>query len=152
MTIKKYIIGLTSGTFDLINVGHIDLLHKAKEFCDYLIVAINSDELVLTYKLIPPIMPLKERIKIVSELRCVDRVVIQHEMVSIEQFKILQADRFFVGDDYKNRVDIPGIKWLKDHKKIKFFPYTQHVSSSIIKERIINNASAILQAQQERTK
>jgi len=147
---KPYKIAFTAGTFDVLNVGHIAILRKAKSLCEYLIVAVNADSLIHKHKGLTPVMPLQERAKIIAELRCVDKVVVQYQMVDIIQFKKLKADMFFVGSDYKNRDDIPGIKWLKEHKKIKFFPYTKSVSSSIIKERIINNSEAILKAQKSR--
>jgi glycerol-3-phosphate cytidylyltransferase len=147
---KKYKIGFTAGTFDILNIGHIAILRKAKALCNYLIVAVNSDELILKHKGIKPIMPLEERAKLVAELKCVDKVIVQYDLVNIYQFKANDADVFFVGSDYKNRDDVPGIKWLKEHKKIKFFPYTKSVSSSIIKERIINNSEAILKSQKAR--
>ncbi len=147
---KPYKIGFTAGSFDILNVGHVAILRKAKTFCDYLIVAINSDTLILKHKGLSPIIPLEERAKIISELKCVDKVVVQYQLVDINQFKKLKANMFFVGTDYKNRDDIPGIKWLKEHKKIKFFPYTKSVSSSIIKKRIINNSEAILKSQKTR--
>jgi glycerol-3-phosphate cytidylyltransferase len=148
---KKYKIGFTAGTFDILNIGHIAILRKAKALCSYLIVAVNSDELILKHKGLKPIMPLEERAKLIGELRCVDKVIVQYDLVNIYQFKANDADMFFVGSDYKNRDDIPGIKWLKENKKIKFFPYTKQTSSSIIKKRIISNSKDILKAQNEKT-
>ena len=150
MITKTYKIGISAGTFDVLNVGHISILRKAKAQCEYLIVAVNSDELVLKNKCTLPVMPLKERAKIVAELKCVDKVIVQYNLVDINQFKKLKAEMFFVGSDYIERNDIEGIRWLKEQGKIKFFPYTKEVSSSVIKERIINNANKILKAQKER--
>jgi glycerol-3-phosphate cytidylyltransferase len=147
---KKYKIGFTAGTFDILNIGHIAILRKAKALCSYLIVAVNSDELILKHKGLKPIMPLEERAKLIGELRCVDKVIVQYDLVNIYQFKANDADMFFVGSDYKNRDDIPGIKWLKENKKIKFFPYTKQTSSSIIKKRIISNSKEILKAKNEK--
>lgn len=147
---KPYKIGFTAGSFDVLNVGHIAILRKAKALCDYLIVAVNADSLIIKHKKIAPVMPLEERAELVAALKFVDKVIVQYDLVNIYQFKAIDADMFFVGADYKNRDDIPGIKWLKENKKIKFFPYTKSVSSSIIKERIINNSEEILKAQKAR--
>ncbi len=144
---KKYKIGLTAGTFDILNVGHIAVLRKAKALCDYLIVAVNSDDVVLKHKGMRPIMPLEERAKIISELKTVNKVVVQYKLVDIQQFKKLKAEVFFVGSDYIERNDIEGIRWLKEHRNIHFFPYTNTTSSSIIKKRIIKNATSILKVQ-----
>lgn len=146
----KYKIGFTAGTFDVLNIGHIAILRKAKAQCEFLIVAVNSDDVVIKNKGIKSIIPLQERAKIVSELKCVDKVIVQYELVDINQFKKLNCDMFFVGSDYKDRDDIPGIKWLKENKKITFFPYTTSVSSSIIKKRIIDNSENIIKSQSRR--
>jgi cytidyltransferase-like protein len=148
--IDKYKIGMTAGTFDILNIGHIEILQQAKSLCDHLIVAVNSDELVFKHKKVNPIIPLKERMKIISELKSVDTVVIQNVLVDIKQFQKLNANMFFVGTDYIERNDIEGIRWLKEHRSIHFFPYTEAVSSSIIKNRIILNAHQILNAQKQR--
>ncbi len=147
---KPYNIGMTAGTFDVLNVGHISILRKAKAKCKYLVVAVNDDDLILKFKGVKPIMPIEERAKIVSELKCVDKVIVQYTLVDINIFNEIKAEMFFVGDDYKHRDDIEGIHWLKERNLITFFPYTKKTSSSIIKRRIITNADAILNAQKSR--
>ncbi len=89
-------------------------------------------------------------VKIISELKCVNKVVVQYNLVDINQFKQLKANVFIVGDDYKDRDDIHGIRWLKANNKVIFLPYTKEVSSSVIKERIIKNGDIILAAQAKR--
>jgi glycerol-3-phosphate cytidylyltransferase-like family protein len=86
----------------------------------------------------------------VNELKCVDFTVIQNNLIDIEQFQMLNCDVFFIGDDWINRHDVPGLEWLRENNKVVFLPYTKEVSSSIIKEQIINNADAILDAQKKR--
>jgi len=150
MELKPHKRIITAGSFDILNIGHINLFRRAKELCDILIVLVSDDDLIYKYKGIKPIIPFKERLMIIEQLKCVDFVWGQWKLVDIEQFHALNGDMFVLGDDWKDRDDVPGIKWLKENNKILFFPYTKEVSSSVIKKRIINNSEAILTAQQKR--
>jgi glycerol-3-phosphate cytidylyltransferase len=158
MAVKPYTIGYTAGSFDGLHVGHLNLLERAKEQCDLLVVAVSTDELIEKHKGIKPIIPLNERIALIKALRCVDLVIVQNELLNIDQIDLYIIGHFskslmgkvFLGDDWTTRDDVPGIKVLKEHNKIIFLPYTNSVSSSVIKERIINNAEAILKAQRKR--
>ena len=148
--IKKYSHIISAGSFDIINIGHIALLEKAKSLGNRLTVLISTDELIKKHKGVLPVVPFIERAIVVRALRCVDAIGTQSKLVDIEQFNNLEGDLFILGSDWKNRDDVPGIKWLKENNMILFLPYTTSVSSSVIKERIINNAEAILKAQEAR--
>jgi glycerol-3-phosphate cytidylyltransferase len=150
MELKKYKVGFTAGSFDCLHFGHVLLLQRAKAYCEKLCVAVSTDELIKEHKLIMPVMPLHSRIALVNELKCVDFTVIQNKLIDIEQFQMLNCDVFFIGDDWINRHDVPGLEWLRENNKVIFLPYTKEVSSSLIKEKIINNADAILDAQKAR--
>jgi len=65
---------LTAGGWDLFHVGHLNYLEKCKELGDFLIVGVNTDELIELYKDGPPIISLEERLRIVGALKCVDVV------------------------------------------------------------------------------
>lgn len=73
---KKYKIGYTQGTFDMFHIGHLNLLHQAKELCEELIVGVNTDQLVSDYKHKVPVINECDRAAIIGELRCVDKVVL----------------------------------------------------------------------------
>ena len=69
------IIGYTQGTYDMFHIGHLNLLKNAKEKCDYLIVGVNADDLVKTYKKKSAVVLLEERMEIISSIKYVDKVI-----------------------------------------------------------------------------
>ncbi len=128
----------TGGTFDILHLGHINIFKKAKEIGKYLIVAVSTDELVRSYKSDYPILTYEERRAVVESVRCVDEVVKQTRIFDVNQFKEIGADIFIIGDDWKKREPVPeGLKWLKEHDKALFVPYTKGLSSTEIKNRIL---------------
>lgn len=149
MGLKNKII-MTSGSFDLFHYGHLNILYKAKELGDELIVAVSTDKLIESYKKIKPIIKYSDRVAIIQELHCVDKVVKQTKVVNIKQFIKLKADLFVLGDDWKNNYNHKGINWLRDNNKIIWVPYTKRLSTSSIKEKIIRNAYDIIKVQVKR--
>ena len=79
----KYNVGYTTGTFDLFHVGHLNLLERAKQQCEYLVVGVSTDALVAEYKGRAPIIPFEDRIRIIAALKCVDGVIPQESMIKL---------------------------------------------------------------------
>ena len=136
---RHYKIGYTAGVFDLFHVGHLNLLERAKAQCDYLIVAVTTDELV-SYKNKKAVIPFEERKRIVEAIRCVDKVVPQVNMNKMEAWEKYRFDAMFVGDDWKGTD-----KWNQYEKEfsevgvdIVYFPYTKEISSTMIAEELKN--------------
>ena len=135
---KKYKIGYTTGVFDLFHIGHLNILKKAKEQCDYLIVGVSTDEVVKSYKHKTPIIPYSERAEIVAAIKYVDEVVPQDSMDKYAAWEKYHFNAVFHGDDWK------GSKMYDEiEKKLKavgcdlvFLPHTAGTSSTIITDTL----------------
>lgn len=133
---KKYKLGYTTGVFDLFHIGHLNILKKAKEECEYLIVGVSTDEVVQGYKKKTPIIPFEERIAIVEALKCVDKVVPQTSMDKFKAWEQIKFEAIFHGDDWKGSAMYNEIenKFNEVGVDMVFFPYTKGTSSTILTE------------------
>ncbi len=142
---KKYDKGITVGVFDLLHVGHLNLLERCKEKCDYLIVAVCDDEYVFNVKHTKPIVSLNDRVRLLSALKCVDEVVIVNEKECDDKLLLLSKIDFnvlFSGDDWKNT---PRYKKTEEQFSeigisIEYLPYTKGVSTTQIKQDLGNKS------------
>src|SRR5690625_7853855 len=135
---KQYKIGYTTGVFDLFHVGHLNILKKAKEQCEFLIVGVSTDELVMEYKNKQPVIPFEERVEIVKGIKYVDQVVPQINREKFVAWEHLLFDVMFVGDDWKGNALFNKIEKKFDQigVDIVYLPYTEGVSSTIVREKI----------------
>ena len=126
--------GYTAGAFDLFHIGHLNLIKRAKENCDYLIVGITTDELIEKNKGKTPVIKFEERIEIVKSIKYVDEVCIQDDLNKVNAWEKFHYDILFMGDDWKNcKRFIEYEKELnKKGAKVIFFPYTKTTSSTLI--------------------
>jgi len=131
---KKYKVGYTTGVFDLFHIGHLNILKRAKEVCEFLIVGVSTDELVNSYKHKTPAIPYDERIAIVEAIRCVDKVVPQETRDKMDAYNKYKFDVMLVGDDWKGSDIFAAVeKELKEKgSAVVYFPYTQHTSSTLL--------------------
>mgnify|MGYP000542687959 FL=1 len=133
---EKKIIGYTTGVFDMFHIGHLNILKRAKEQCDYLIVGVSTDEVVEEYKKKTPIIKFEERIAIVEAIKYVDKVVPQTTMDKMEAWKQLKFDVMFHGSDWKGSDMYNHIieKFNNVGVKVIFLPHTEGVSSTLLTE------------------
>jgi glycerol-3-phosphate cytidylyltransferase len=133
---KNNKIGYTSGVYDLFHVGHLNILKKAKEQCDFLIVAVSTDELVCSYKNKTPVIEFAERVAIVEAIRYVDKVVPQETRNKMEAYVKYKFDVMFVGDDWQGTPIWVKLEedLAKKGSEIVYFSYTKEVSSTFLKE------------------
>ena len=109
-------IVLTNGCFDIIHLGHINLLENAKKFGDFLIVALNSDKSIKALKGEKrPINKISARIKTLAALMCVDLIVVFNELTPLNIIKMIKPDVLIKGGDYKIK-DIVGSDIVKANR------------------------------------
>lgn len=124
----------TSGTFDMLHINHLKMIEYARALGDILIVGVNTDELVASYKS-EPIIPFEERIALMKAIKGPDIVIPQKSLDHSEKVEKLHFDIFVVGDDWTGKYD-----YLKEQGvTVVYFPYGDGVSSSELKNRIYDN-------------
>ena len=98
---KRFKVGYTTGVYDMFHIGHLNIIKKAKEQCEFLIVGVTTDNLCFKRKGKYPIIQEAERMAIVEELKSVDLVIAQESMDKLETVKKYNVDVVFVGSDWK---------------------------------------------------
>lgn len=135
---KKYKIGYTTGVFDMFHIGHLNIIRKAKEQCEYLIVGVTTDWLCECRKNKLPIICEKDRIEIVRAIRYVDEVVYQEDMNKLAAVKRYHVDAVFVGSDWRGTQ--PWKQYEKDFAavgcEVVYLDHTEGISSTILRERL----------------
>jgi glycerol-3-phosphate cytidylyltransferase len=135
---KKYKVGYTTGVFDLFHIGHLNILRRAKEQCEYLIVGVSTDELVQSYKHKTPVVPFEERFAIVEAIRYVDKVVPQISMDKSDAWNVLHFDAVFHGDDWKGSSMYNEVeeKMREIGVELVFLPHIAGTSSTLIADKL----------------
>lgn len=121
---------ITYGTFDLLHYGHINLLRRAKELGDYLIVALSSDEFNLVEKKKKCYFDYEKRKVLLESIRYVDLVIPEESWSQKESdMREYHIDTFVIGDDWKGKFD-----YLKSMGvDVVYLPRTPQISTTIIK-------------------
>ena len=134
------IIAYTTGTFDMFHIGHLNLLRGAKALCDKLIVGVSTDELVIKYKGKKPLISFKDRIEIVRAIKYVNIAVPQDNLDKTTVLENLKYNILIVGNDHYGEAlwNILEDKLAKFEVKVVYLPYTNGISSTQLRERIMN--------------
>lgn len=127
-------VGYLSGTFDLFHIGHLNILRRAKECCDYLVVGVHKDG---SHKKKEVYIPFNERMEIVKSIKYVDKVI-ESLPEDNEVYNLIKYDFLFVGSDYKGSEKFNRYEnYFKDKGvKIIYFPYTKGTSSTQLRVAI----------------
>ena len=132
---KHYKIGYTQGVYDMFHIGHLNLINHAKEYCDYLIVGVNSDELVNEYKHKKPVINQEQRCMIVSNIKAVDKCIVATTLDKKKAWNDLGFDVVFIGDDWKGNP-----RWEQTKEELAalgvdvvFLPHTDGITSTMLR-------------------
>lgn len=131
-TVDAVDTGYASGVFDMFHIGHLNLLRRAREHCQTLVVGVASDEYVLALKGREPVVPLAERLEIVSSLRFVDEVIIDRSEDKRVAWRDRRFDAIFKGDDWRGSAKGERLEQAMAEvgAGVVYFPYTLHTSST----------------------
>ena len=132
------VIGYTTGVYDMFHIGHLNILRRAKEQCDYLIVGVSEDALVQREKNKTPIIPFEERCAIVSAIKYVDLVVPQPDKNKMAAWERHHFNKMFVGSDWKGTPQWNAFEeqFASVGVEIVYLDHTDGISSTILRERI----------------
>ncbi|STC68777.1 adenylyltransferase/cytidyltransferase family protein [Corynebacterium pilosum] len=133
---QKDVVGYVPGGFDMLHIGHLNILRAARERCDRLVVGVATDESLVCMKGRPPVVPHAERMELIASLRFVDDVVTdidQNKKVAWERHPF---DVLFKGDDWKgtdkgHRLEA---ELASVGARVEYLPYTPSTSSSMLRE------------------
>jgi len=122
---------ITYGTFDMFHIGHLNLLKRAKEYGDELIVAISTDEFN-SIKGKKTLIPFEDRKQIVESIQYVDFVIPENSWEQkIKDIKTYKIDVFIIGDDWKGKFD-----FLREYCEVIYLPRTKDISTTNLKENL----------------
>lgn len=123
---------ITYGTFDLLHYGHINLLQRAKELGDYLIVALSTDEFNCSSKQKKCYFSYEKRKLLLEAVRYVDLVIPEENWEQkVKDVQLYHVDTFVMGDDWEGKFD-----FLKDYCDVVYLPRTPEISTTKIKKEL----------------
>lgn len=123
---------ITYGTFDLLHYGHINLLHRAKELGDYLIVGLSTDEFNWIEKRKKCYFTYEQRKKLLEAIRYVDLVIPEESWLQkVSDVQEFRVDAFVIGNDWEGKFD-----FLKDYCEVVYLPRTPEISTTQIKQEL----------------
>lgn len=130
-------IGYTSGAFDILHAGHLDYLSKAKDYCDRLVVGVNTDASIRSYKSeLRPIIGEGERVRLVAGLKPVDVAFLFAETNNNVNIEMIRPDFYIKAQDY-TKAKLSSTPIVESYGgEVKLIPLVPGLSSSSIIEKI----------------
>lgn len=124
---------ITFGVYDMLHIGHVLLFKKAKELGDYLVVAVQDDEVIKKYK--PEaemVYSTEERLFMVSAISYVDEVIVYRNVD--KDIQNLEFDLFAKGPDQSHEGFQRAVEWCRNNgKEVVVIPRTEGISSTLLR-------------------
>ncbi len=138
-------MGYVPGGFDMLHIGHLNILRAARDRCDRLVVGVATDESLMRMKGRPPVIPHHERMELIASLRFVDDVVTDIDRDKRVAWRRHPFDVLFKGDDWKDtaRGDLLEQQMAEVGARVVYLPYTPSTSSTMLRQFL---ASSIAEA------
>ena len=145
MTDRSQVVGYVPGVFDMFHIGHLNILARSRERCDLLVAGVVTDEACAAMKGHIPIVPFDERIEIIKANRYVDVAIADGSADKREAWAQHRFDIIFKGSDW---VDTDNGRRLEEQMaevgaRVEYLPYTDHTSSTLLRETLKRLASAL---------
>ncbi len=126
------VVGYVPGAWDMFHIGHLNILKRARDHCDWLVAGVVTDQALFEMKRKYPIVPFEERLEIVQAIGIVDEAVVDHSINKVEVWQKVHFDVLFKGDDWRGTAK--GLRLERElatvGARVHYFPYTLSTSSS----------------------
>lgn len=136
-------VGYAPGVYDLFHIGHLNILRRARERCDYLIAGVVSDEMAELAKGRTPVIPTSERLEIVQHIIFVNEAIVETVPRKLDTWREHPFHIIFKGEDWRGTVK--GERLEQDFAgvgvEVCYLPYTIHTSSTLLREALHDAAS-----------
>lgn len=141
-----YKIGFISGMFDPLHVGHIEIFRRAKEICEYLIVAVGTDDFIRVRKNHEPLIPYEERRIIIESIKYVDCAVPIENLDKIAMYNLYKFDVMIAGADHKIEDTYIKTSFLLSNLGVPtvYIDRVKDISSTKIKQRMVKLKNELL--------
>lgn len=132
------VVGYCPGVFDMFHIGHLNVLRRARLECDHLVAGVVTDAVVEQIKGRAPVVPLVERMEIVSSIRYVDEVVADDTIEKFDMWESVRFDALFKGDDWQGTPKAERLEaaLAAVGSRVVYLPYTRQTSSSLLRSVI----------------
>lgn len=131
-TVGTRVVGYVPGAWDMFHIGHLNILKRAREHCDWLVAGVVTDDALFEMKRKYPIVPFEERLQIVASIGLVDEAVVDHSASKLDAWHRVHFDVLFKGDDWRGTAKGRRLEaeLATVGAQVHYFPYTLSTSST----------------------